>query len=200
MGGGVVSGLIDKAALSVVAAAARDDARPQLAGVLVGRGKAVCADGFRLMAVDLPGPPDPDRPPVLVPAKALESAVKGLGLKGDECASVTADGAGGAVVAAVRGGGGQMTVPLIDATFPDWACVVPNEEPVARFAVSARLLEGLCKAMVAFGADNDCVEVVVRGHDRAVTLRGVRRRDRREALAVLMPMTLAGFEDEGGGQ
>ena len=190
--------LIDKAALSVVAAAAKDDARPALAGVLVGNGKAVCADGLRLLAVDLPGPPYPDRPPVLVPAKALEAAVKGIGLKGDDCASVTADGAGGAVVAAVRGGVGQMTVPVIDATFPDWECVVPRGEPVARFAVSARLLADLCKALVAFGADGDCVEVVVRGHDRAVTLRGVRKRDGREALAVLMPMTLAGFDGKGG--
>lgn len=112
--------LIDKAALSVVAAASKDDARPALAGVLVGQGKAVCADGFRLMVADLPGPPHPDRPPVLVPAKALDAAVKGLGMKGDDCASVT-----------------------------------------------------------------------------AVTLRGVRRRDGREALAVLMPMTLRGFEGKG---
>ena len=194
--------LIDKAALAVVAAAAKDDARPALAGVRIGNGKAVCADGFRLLAVDLPGPPYPDRPPVLVPAKALDAAVKGLGLKGDDCASVTADGAGGVVVAAVRGGIGQTTLPLIDAPFPDWACVVPKGEPVARFAVNARLLADLCKAMVAFGADDDCVEVVVRGHDRAVTLRGARKRDGREALAVLMPMTLRGFDgkDEEGGR
>lgn len=191
--------LIDKAALAVVAAAAKDDARPALAGVRIGNGKAVCADGFRLMAADLPGPPYPDQPPLLVPAKALDAAVKGLGLKGDDCASVVADGAGGATVARVAGGG-ALPVPLTDATFPDWEAVVPRGEPLARFAVSGRMLADLCKAMVAFGADDDCVEIVVRGHDRAVTLRGVRKRDGREALAVLMPMTLAGFEGKGAGR
>ena len=70
-----MSALIDKAALAVVAAAAKDDIRPALAGVRLGNGKAVCADGFRLMAADLPGPPYPDRPPVLALAIADAEAM-----------------------------------------------------------------------------------------------------------------------------
>ena len=184
--------VVDKAALAVAAFAGRDDLRPALACVLLEGGKAVAANGFCLMAADLPGVPG-EGGRLLVPARALTDAVRGLRAKDGEPLEVTADESGGATLG--RPGGDRLAVPLAGWTFPVWEALRPRGEPIARVALDARYLAEAAKALAAFGTNNGAVEVRVHGHDRAVEFRARRPQDDREAFALVMPMRLR--EDDG---
>ena len=187
--------VVDKASLAVAAFAARDDLRPALACVLLEGGKAVAANGFCLMVADLPGVPG-EGGPLLVPARALTEAVRGLRAKDGEALEVTADESGGATLG--RPGGDRLAVPLAGWTFPVWEALRPRGEPIARVVLDARYLAEAAKALAAFGTNNGAVEVRVHGHDRAVEFRARRPQDGREAFALVMPMSLPAADGDGG--
>lgn len=189
--------LIDKASLAVAAFAAKDAGRRAFAGILLEEGRAVAADGFRLMAADLPAS-EGEGGRLLVPAREIDGAVRFLKPKDDEALAVTPDGAGGATVGRPHGVGAQLPVPLVDGTFPAWRALRPREEPIARVVLDARYLAEAAKALAAFGTNNGGVEVRVHGHDRAVEIRARRPQDGREAFALVMPMSLPAADGEGG--
>jgi DNA polymerase-3 subunit beta len=110
-------------------AAASDDSRPVLAGVLVRlEGEQItmaAADGFRLAVRDAElAAPVPDRLDIIVPARALRELARILGDRTDAIeVTITPNRA----QLVVQSGETEFYSRLIDGTFPDFRQIVPRE-------------------------------------------------------------------------
>jgi DNA polymerase-3 subunit beta len=110
-------------------AAASDDSRPVLAGVLVrledDRITMAAADGFRLAVRDAElASPVPDRLDIIVPARALRELARIVGERSDPIELTITPNRAQLVV---HSGETEFYSRLIDGTFPDFRQIVPRE-------------------------------------------------------------------------
>jgi len=110
-------------------AAASDDSRPVLAGVLVrledDRITMAAADGFRLAVRDAElTSPVPDRLDIIVPARALRELARIFGDRTEPIELTITPNRGQLVV---NSGETEFYSRLIDGTFPDFRQIVPRE-------------------------------------------------------------------------
>jgi DNA polymerase III subunit beta len=110
-------------------AAASDDSRPVLAGVLVrledDRITMAAADGFRLAVRDAElTSPVPDRLDIIVPARALRELARIVGERSDPIELTITPNRAQLVV---HSGETEFYSRLIDGTFPDFRQIVPRE-------------------------------------------------------------------------
>jgi DNA polymerase-3 subunit beta len=110
-------------------AAANDDSRPVLAGVLVrledDRITMAAADGFRLAVRDAElATPVPDRLDIIVPARALRELARIIGDRTDPIELTVTPNRAQLVV---QSGETEFYSRLIDGTFPDFRQIVPRE-------------------------------------------------------------------------
>jgi DNA polymerase-3 subunit beta len=110
-------------------AAASDDSRPVLAGVLVrledDRITMAAADGFRLAVRDAElASPVPDRLDIIVPARALRELARIVGDRSDPIELTITPNRAQLVV---HSGETEFYSRLIDGTFPDFRQIVPRE-------------------------------------------------------------------------
>ncbi len=110
-------------------AAASDDSRPVLAGVLVrledDRITMAAADGFRLAVRDAElASPVPDRLDIIVPARALRELARIIGDRTEPIELTITPNRGQLVV---HSGETEFYSRLIDGTFPDFRQIVPRE-------------------------------------------------------------------------
>jgi DNA polymerase III subunit beta len=110
-------------------AAANDDSRPVLAGVLVrledDRITMAAADGFRLAVRDAElATPVPDRLDIIVPARALRELARIVGDRTDPIELTVTPNRAQLVV---QSGETEFYSRLIDGTFPDFRQIVPRE-------------------------------------------------------------------------
>jgi len=110
-------------------AAASDDSRPVLAGVLVrledDRITMAAADGFRLAVRDAElASPVPDRLDIIVPARALRELARIVGERPDPIELTITPNRARLVV---HSGETEFYSRLIDGTFPDFRQIVPRE-------------------------------------------------------------------------
>ncbi len=110
-------------------AAASDDSRPVLAGVLVrledDRITMAAADGFRLAVRDAElASPVPERLDIIVPARALRELARIVGERPEPIELTITPNRGQLVV---HSGETEFYSRLIDGTFPDFRQIVPRE-------------------------------------------------------------------------
>jgi DNA polymerase-3 subunit beta len=110
-------------------AAANDDSRPVLAGVLIrleeDRITMAAADGFRLAVRDAAlTSPVPDRLDIIVPARALRELARIIGDRADPIELTVTPNRAQLVV---QSGDTEFYSRLIDGTFPDFRQIVPRE-------------------------------------------------------------------------
>ena len=151
----IAAAALKEAINQVVFAAAPDDTRPVLAGVLMRLGSGsltlAAADGFRLAvrSVDLPeGAPDLQ---IIVPARTLAEVARLLpGDEGEEVSISTTPG-GNQVYFAF--GKTEVTSRLIDGQFPDYQRIIPSDART-RVVLSTNDFLRATRAAAVFARDN----------------------------------------------
>ncbi|GAB2481011.1 DNA polymerase III subunit beta [Jatrophihabitans fulvus] len=145
---GTVPGPEFAAAVAQVAiAAGRDDTLPMLTGVRLeidgDRLTLAATDRYRLAVRELgwnPGDPSAASAQVLVPARTLADAAKSLAHSDELTISLSAGGSGEGIIGfsgTTNGRASRATTRLLDATFPAYRSLLPNE-----WASSAELAVG----------------------------------------------------------
>ncbi len=135
---GTVEGAEFAAAVAQVAiAAGRDDTLPMLTGVRLeidgDRLTLAATDRYRLAVRELtwkPGDPTSANAQVLVPARTLADAAKSLAHSDSLTISLSAGGAGEGIIGfsgTTNGRSSRATTRLLDATFPAYRSLLPNE-------------------------------------------------------------------------
>ena len=138
----------------VAFAAATDDARPTLSGVLtrIGDGRAMMAatDGFRLSVktVDLPGP-DADPMEVVIPARALNELAR---IADDEVEEVYISMPEGRNQVVFDLENIVLVTQLIDGKFPDFQPVIPTKHKT-RTILNAGEFSQACKMAEIFARE-----------------------------------------------
>ena len=151
----IPAGLLKEAINEVVFAAAPDDTRPVLAGVLLKMAGTsltlAAADGFRLAVrtVDLPAA-GPDLQ-MIVPAKTLTEVARLLSDTADEQVSINTTPNGNQIYFAF--GKTEITSRLIEGQFPDYQRIIP---PDAKTKVKVSTIDFLraTRAAAVFARDN----------------------------------------------
>jgi DNA polymerase-3 subunit beta len=138
----------------VVFAAATDDARPVLTGVLLevnsGEMTMAAADGFRLSVrySHLPTPaPGPMR--AIIPARALAELARALA-DGEESVSLTFPPNRGQVI--FRSKNVEVVSQLIEGSFPDFQGIIPTRHATRSVLATATFLKA-CKAAEIFARE-----------------------------------------------
>jgi DNA polymerase-3 subunit beta len=150
---------LKEAIAQVVFAAAPDDSRPVLAGVLmtIGGGKLTlaAADGFRLAVrkVDL-GDVDAPEISIIVPAKALTEVARGL--PSDEDVEVEIAVTADQSQALFRHRQAEVVSRLIEGQFPDFNRIIPREAKTRVTLQTADFLRAT-KAAQVFARDNSMI-------------------------------------------
>jgi DNA polymerase-3 subunit beta len=151
----IPAAVLKEAISEVVFAAAPDDTRPVLAGVLLkmtgGKLTLAAADGFRLAVreVDLPeGGPELQ---MIVPAKTLSEVARLLSDGADDQVAINTTPNGNQVYFAF--GQTEITSRLIDGQFPDYQRIIP---PDAKTKVELSTVDFLraTRAAAVFARDN----------------------------------------------
>jgi DNA polymerase-3 subunit beta len=154
----IPAGLLKQAINEVVFAAAPDDTRPVLAGVLLKMGGGTltlaAADGFRLAVrtVELPeGGPDLQ---MIVPAKTLTEVARLLSDASDDQVAINTTPNGNQIYFAF--GKTEITSRLIEGQFPDYQRIIP---PDAKTKVKVSTTDFLraTRAAAVFARDNSMI-------------------------------------------
>jgi DNA polymerase-3 subunit beta len=138
----------------VVFAAASDDARPVLTGVLLevnaGEMTLAAADGFRL-SVRHAHLPTPAQGPMraIIPARALAELARALA-DGEEAVSLTFPPNRGQVI--FRSKNIELVSQLIEGSFPDFQGIIPTRHTTRSVLPTATLLKA-CKAAEIFARE-----------------------------------------------
>jgi DNA polymerase-3 subunit beta len=138
----------------VVFAAATDDARPVLTGVLLevdaGEMTLAAADGFRL-SVRHAHLPTPAQSPMraIIPARALAELARALA-DGEEAVSLTFPPNRGQVI--FRSKNIELVSQLIEGSFPDFQGIIPTRHTTRSVLPTATLLKA-CKAAEIFARE-----------------------------------------------
>lgn len=146
---------LKEAISQVVFAAAPDDSRPVLAGVLmrVGAGSLTlaAADGFRLAVRTLEAPSGAPDLQMIVPARTLNEVARLLpGDEGEEVAISTTPGGNQVYIAF---GKTEITSRLIDGVFPDYQRIIPSDAKTSVHINTTDLLRAT-RAAAVFARDN----------------------------------------------
>lgn len=161
----IEAGLLKSAINQVAFAAAQDDSRPVLAGVLVRLEGSVltlaAADGFRLAVrtVELPeageaGPGAPGGISMIVPARALSELARVLPDEEGKRVEIAATPNRSQIL--FRFGDIQMVSRLIDGQFPDYARIIPQQARTRAVLPTRELLQAT-KAASIFARDNSMI-------------------------------------------
>src|SRR5919198_3017159 len=149
-----------KDAVSQVAfAAAQDDSRPVLAGVLVkledGKLTLAAADGFRLAVrtVELPNGEE-QRLSMIVPARALSELARVLPDEEGKTVELAATPNRSQIL--FKFGDVQMVSRLIEGQFPDYARIIPQDAKTKATMPTRELLQAT-KAASVFARDNSMI-------------------------------------------
>jgi DNA polymerase-3 subunit beta len=138
----------------VAFAAASDDARPVLTGVLLevdsGEMTLAAADGFRL-SVRRAHLPTPSQAPMraIIPARALAELARALA-DGEESVSLTFPPNRGQVI--FRSKNIELVSQLIEGSFPDFQGIIPTRHTTRSVLPTATLLKA-CKAAEIFARE-----------------------------------------------
>ena len=123
----IPSGLLKEAIGEVVFAAAPDDTRPVLAGVLVKINRSTltlaAADGFRLAVRTVELPEDGPELTMIVPARTLTEVARLLSDSSDEPVAINTTPNGNQIYFAF--GKTEITSRLIEGQFPDYDRIIP---------------------------------------------------------------------------
>ncbi len=149
---------------SVVFAAAADDSRPVLAGVLFtlagDRLTLAAADGFRLAVrtvelegAEAAGADDAEALEMIVPAKTLSEVARVLG-DGDESVEIAATANRNQVLFRVPKA--EIVSRLIDGQFPDYHKILPREYSTRAVMNTSELLRA-ARAASVFARDNSMI-------------------------------------------
>ncbi len=145
---------LKEAIAQVVFAAAPDDTRPVLAGVLMRLGSGeltlAAADGFRLAVrtVELPGSPELQ---MIVPARTLSEVARLLpGGEGEEVVVSATENQNQVHFAFNKT---EITSRLIEGQFPDYQRIIPNETKT-NVTISTTDLLRATRAAAVFARDN----------------------------------------------
>ncbi|MGW5050873.1 DNA polymerase III subunit beta [Actinokineospora sp. NPDC004072] len=144
---GEVAGEVFGQAVSQVAVAAgKDDTLPMLTGVRVeiagDKLTLVATDRFRLAMREFEWKPsgDVEDAAVLVPARTLADAAKALGSSGRTVELALSSGDG---LLGLSGSGRRATTRLLDAEFPRYRQLLPNEQSSSAIIAVAPLVEAI---------------------------------------------------------
>jgi len=125
----IPSGLLKQAIGEVVFAAAPDDTRPVLAGVLVkisgGELTLAAADGFRLAVRTVDLPEEGPELTMIVPARTLTEVARLLSDSNDEPVAINTTPNGNQIYFAF--GKTEITSRLIEGQFPDYDRIIPSD-------------------------------------------------------------------------
>src|SRR5437868_11495773 len=151
----IPSGLLKQAISEVVFAAAPDDTRPVLAGVLVKLGNSsitlAAADGFRLAVRTVDLPEDGPDLTMIVPAKTLTEVARLLSDSNDETVSINTTPNGNQIYFAF--GKTEITSRLIEGQFPDYNRIIPAESKT-KIKLSTGDFLRATRAAAVFARDN----------------------------------------------
>ncbi|MGI8879136.1 MAG: DNA polymerase III subunit beta [Jatrophihabitans sp.] len=138
--GTVSSSVFAQAVAQVAVAAGRDDTLPMLTGVRMEidgeRLTLAATDRYRLAVRELtwhPADPSAENVQVLVPARTLADAAKSLVSGEDVTIALSSSGVGEGLIG-FSGTGRRTTTRLLDAQFPPYRSLLPNE-----FAMTAEI-------------------------------------------------------------
>lgn len=173
----IPAGTLRECIQSVVFAAAPDDSRPVLAGVLFtlkdGQLTLAAADGFRLAVrsvelsnVAVEGGQPAEALQMIVPAKTLSEVARVLG-DGDEQVEIAATPTKNQVL--FRAPRAEIVSRLIEGQFPDYQKILPRQYTTRAVLNTAELLRAT-KAASVFARDNSMIvrlEVVPGSEDLA---------------------------------
>jgi DNA polymerase III subunit beta len=161
--GTVVSADFATAVSQVAVAAGRDDTLPMLTGVRLeidgSRITLAATDRYRLAVRELEwSPADPAAEPaqVLVPARALSDAARSLSHSESMTLALSAGGVGEGIIGfagATNGRASRATTRLLDATFPAYRSLLPNDWSSSADITVAPLVEAVRR--VALVADRN---------------------------------------------
>ena len=148
-------------------AAASDDSRPVLAGVLIRledeRITMAAADGFRLAVRDAElASPVPDRLDIIVPARALRELARIIGDRTDPMELTITPNRAQLVV---QIGETEFYSRLIDGTFPDFRQIVPREFATQLEVGRDEFLAAVRRAGFFARDNNDVVRLSAKGSD-----------------------------------
>ncbi len=155
----IKASVLKEAIEQVVFAAAPDDSRPVLAGVLVtiqeGKLTLAAADGFRLAVrkLDL-GDADAPELSMIVPARTLSEVARGLPDDEEEEVQVAATPDRHQVL--FKHKQAEIVSRLIDGQFPDYNRIIPKESKTRVTLQTAELLRAT-KAAQVFARDNSMI-------------------------------------------
>lgn len=152
--------------------ASSDDSRPVLTGVLLAQEGTVSADGYRMLVVPYPKGFEHDEfparditqwqpnggPGVIIPAKAMGDAYKGLPKRRTylpviQHAHVSVD-EGRAIITTTKDleTVTRTVARVVEGTYPDWHHVVPTKAPEHRVSFELRVLRRMLAAIANTGA------------------------------------------------
>ncbi|MBV9174951.1 MAG: DNA polymerase III subunit beta [Chloroflexi bacterium] len=149
------AGALKEAINQVVFAAAPDDTRPVLAGVLMRMGNGeltlAAADGFRLAVRTLPLPDGGPDLTMIVPARTLSEVARLLPDDSDEQVAINTTPNGNQVYFGF--GKTEITSRLIDGQFPDYQRIIPSDSKT-RVELSTTDFLRATRAAAVFARDN----------------------------------------------
>jgi DNA polymerase-3 subunit beta len=152
---GIPANVLKEAINQVVFAAAPDDTRPVLAGVLLrlasGSMTLAAADGFRLAVRSLELPDGAPELQMIVPARTLSEVARLLPDAEDEQVTIDTTPNGNQVYFGF--GKTEITSRLIDGQFPDYQRIIPPE-PKTNVVVSTTDFLRATRAAAVFARDN----------------------------------------------
>jgi DNA polymerase-3 subunit beta len=161
--GTVASGDFATAVSQVAIAAGRDDTLPMLTGVRLeidgARLTLAATDRYRLAVRELdwnPENPSADAVAVLVPARTLSDAAKSLSHSDSMTLALASGGTGEGIIGftgTTNGRASRATTRLLDATFPAYRSLLPNEWSSSADITVAPLMEAVRR--VALVADRN---------------------------------------------
>jgi DNA polymerase III subunit beta len=152
---GIPANILKEAINQVVFAAAPDDTRPVLAGVLLrlanGTLTLAAADGFRLAVRTLDLPDGAPELQMIVPARTLTEVARLLPDSEDEQVTIDTTPNGNQVYFAF--GKTEITSRLIDGQFPDYQRIIPPESKTNVILSTTDFLRAT-RAAAVFARDN----------------------------------------------
>ena len=161
--GTVNSAAFATAVSQVAIAAGRDDTLPMLTGVRLEiegtRLTLAATDRYRLAVRELewnPENPSADPAQVLVPARALSEAARSLSHSEDMTVALSSGGSGEGIIGfagTTNGRASRATTRLLDATFPAYRSLLPNDWSSSADITVAPLVEAVRR--VALVADRN---------------------------------------------
>ena len=176
---------LSKANLASAAVCGNADSRPILSGLAVDHTGTTATDGHALVHIAHQGiEPANTEMPVMILDPQTVKALKGAS------PTVSSDGNGG-VNAASMNGIAHYPLGVIEGTYPDWASVVPTEEPVIVLGLDLALLHRTLHALSAPTRNGAQVKATISiyGVKRPVKIETTAG-EGQEAMAIVMPMNL----------